>query len=192
MPARAFAAAALTTLLVGGCAAGDDTIPDDDDVEESAAGTETDAAAGPDGAPETEPEATASDEGSGPEEPDDDGSSAGTVTVGGIEYSLDEVRSCDPLQDAGIDRELELQGLGTHEGERVQVDVSVQTIGGAPFDDVSWAGPEGVFGSPESAEVVHEDGRIIGAATLVDGLTQTETVDVEFVMDVPAETVACR
>lgn len=158
----------------------------------------------PEGPPEEEPVATAAgeDEATLPEpeaEPEDDADAQaatvrGTVTVDGTRYEITELRNCDPYQDDMVDTELELQGLGEHDGERVQIDVYVQTIAGTPLDDVSWSGPEGVFGGPEDADVTLDAGgtSVSGAATLLDALTQTETVDIEFDLDVPAGTIACR
>jgi len=118
----------------------------------------------------------------------------GTVTVDGVAYEITTLRNCDPLDEGPIERELELQGLGDAEGERVQIDVYVQRIGGNPFDDVSWSGPEGVFGNPADARVeISADGTsVTGSATLDDAMTQTETIDVEFDLAVPADTISCR
>ncbi|UFU03750.1 hypothetical protein LQF12_03835 [Ruania suaedae] len=120
------------------------------------------------------------------------GSAAGTVSVDGVEYEITELRNCEPLQDGAVDRELELQGFGEHEGERTQVDVYVQELAGTPYDDVSWSGPEGVYGGPQDAVVELDATSVRGTATLMDSLTQTETVSIEFELEVPAETIACR
>jgi len=120
------------------------------------------------------------------------GSILGWVDVDGVEYEITELRNCEPLNDGTIERELELQGFGEVDGDRVQIDVYVGTIGGAPFDDVAWNGPEGVFGDPGQADVTLDANRVAGSATLVDSLTQTETVAIEFDLEVPTELVACR
>lgn len=118
----------------------------------------------------------------------------GLVTVDGVSYEISELRNCEPLSDGTVERELELQGIGKHEGSRVQIDVYVQKLLGNPFDEVSWAGPEGVFGGPEDAAITLNDSgtRVSGSATLVDAATQSETIAVEFDLEVPAETIACR
>jgi hypothetical protein len=117
----------------------------------------------------------------------------GTVTVAGTEYAISEVRRCEPLDEGGIERELELQGFGqSPDGERVQIDVYQQSIGGAPFDDVSWAGPEGVFGGPDDADLTVDGDEVSGSATLVDAMTQEESVAVSFTLPIPSDELACR
>ena len=168
------------------------------------------AGADPEASPAEEPVAAPAEGDTSPQDPtdepdgpaegsEDDGDSQvapvrGTVTVDGTRYEITELRNCDPYEMDMIDVELELQGIGEHDGERVQIDVYVQTIAGTQADDVSWAGPEGVFGGPEDANVTLDaDGTSVrGVATLLDALTQTETVDIEFDLDVPAGTIACR
>ena len=118
----------------------------------------------------------------------------GQVTVDGVSYSLDSVHACDPLNDGLVERELELQGTGTHEGDRLQVDVYVQTVGGQPMNDVAWAGPEGIFGDPRDLDLSVDDAaaRVSGTATLHDAMTQVETINIEFDVRIPSDTVACR
>ena len=160
-------------LLVAGCAA--DASPDAD----------SDGAATP-GANDG---GTASE---APVDPTDTTETLGTVVVDGVEYDITEVRNCEPLSDGTVERELELQGFGTHDdGERVQIDVYIQTLAGVPYDDVSWNGPEGVFGGPDDADIaLINDGAIVtGSATLVDAMNQTETIGIGFTLEV---TVACR
>src|SRR5690606_32184930 len=132
----------------------------------------TDSGGAGDAAPDAEPEAV-----------------RGTVVVDGVSYDMTTMRNCEPFEVEGIDVALELQGLGEHDGERVQVDVYIQTIGGMPSDDVSWAGPEGVYGGSDDAAVTLDEaaGRVVGTATLKDSLTQTETIGIEFDLEVPAE-----
>lgn len=117
---------------------------------------------------------------------------SGTVQVDGVDYVLTEFRRCEPLQDGTIDRELELQGIGEADGDRIQIDVYVETIGNLPFNDVSWAGPEGVFGGPEDAEIEIVDDQVSGSATLLDAMSQTETLDIRFDLPIPADEIACR
>jgi len=118
----------------------------------------------------------------------------GAVVIDGVSYDINSVRACDPYNEGPIERELELQGTGEYEGTRTQIDVYVQTIGGAPMDEVSWAGPEGIYGGPENADVTVDGAgsRVFGEATLRDAMTQEETVHIEFELQIPAETVACR
>lgn len=124
----------------------------------------------------------------------------GSVTVDNQEYQLHEIRRCIPLETEGVERELELQARGFvsagegYDGEDwVQLDVAKQTIAGARYDDVSWAGPEGVYGSTvEPSEVVFSGTMATGRGTLVDALTQEATVTVSFMVDVPGEEIDCR
>ncbi|UFU07340.1 hypothetical protein [Ruania halotolerans] len=131
------------------------------------------------------------------EEAEDQSSSGavlGIVTVDDVQYEITELRNCEPLQQEMVERELELQGFGEHDGERVQIDVYIEELAGVPYNDVAWAGPEGVYGSPDGAEVTLDAGgaSVRGVATLKDAMTQTETVRVDFDLDVPADTIACR
>ena len=118
----------------------------------------------------------------------------GTVTVDGTSYGPLEMRACDPLNDGVVERELELQGTGSHEGTSTQVDVYVQTVGGQPMNDVSWAGPEGVFGSPLDLDLTVDDAaaRVYGTAILQDAMTFEDTISIEFDVEIPADTIACR
>lgn len=47
------------------------------------------------------------------------------------------MRRCEPLNDGTIERELELQGLGEHDGQRIQIDVYKQMIAGQAAHEVS-------------------------------------------------------
>lgn len=116
----------------------------------------------------------------------------GTVEAGGVTYEITQVRRCDPLQTDMVDRELEVQGLGEQDGQRVQIDVYVQQIAGTQLDDVSWAGPEGIFGSPEDAQVVFDGSTVSGSATLRDAHEHVETLAVSFELEVPDEILQCR
>ncbi|KOX09967.1 hypothetical protein [Nocardiopsis sp. NRRL B-16309] len=167
----------------------EDTTPQDD-------ASVTDEAA----AEEAAAEEAAAEEGA-QEESDggDAGTVLGTVSVDGVEYEITEVRNCVPLEQAGVEREVELQGRGSVDGETIQVDAYVQTIGGAPMDSISWSGPEGVFGSNQGAtgsgqEVALEvsGSQATGSAVLNDALAGTETVSVEFTLPVPDELVDCH
>lgn len=109
-------------------------------------------------------------------------------------YAITELRNCEPLSDGTVERELELQGFGQHEGVRIQIDVYKQTVAGVASNDVSWSGPEGVFGSSDGATITwgSDDSHVLGSSMLVDGLNQTEKIMIDFELQVPAETVACR
>lgn len=123
------------------------------------------------------------------------GEALGTVRINdSITYTITQLRKCDPYDDEFIERELELQGFGEHDGERVQVDVYIETIAGAPFHDVSWAGPEGAFGSDGEANITWgaDESNVLGSATLVDAWTQEEQLQLDFDLGVPAETATCR
>ncbi|WP_110588301.1 hypothetical protein [Microbacterium suaedae] len=109
-------------------------------------------------------------------------------------YAITELRNCEPLNDGTIERELELQGFGEHEGTPIQIDVYKQMVAGSAGNEVSWSGPEGVFGSSDIASITWagEGDNVLGSSTLVDGATQSEKIMVGFDLQVPAETVACR
>ncbi|GAA1862245.1 hypothetical protein ACFQZV_13120 [Microbacterium koreense] len=169
---------ATATLLLAGCAS-------DADV------------AGPS---EVDQEPPVSTEGNAPED-DEPVESRGAVRVNeATTYSITELRRCEPLDDEMIERELELQGFGEHDGERVQIDVYLQTLAGAPQNHVSWAGPEGVFGSDPldggrgDARVTWgpDDASVLGSATMFDALAGEERIMLDFDLEVPADTVACR
>jgi len=154
-------------------------------------------AAAPEAEADDAPEPDRSDATPEPVEGSEQGAPAtvrGVVRVDGVGYDITEVRRCEPLDDGTVDRELELQGLGEHEGGRVQIDVYVQTVAGVPSDDIAWSGPEGVFGNPEDTDVVLDaDGaEVRGTTTLMDAMTHEETVAVDFELEVPAENVDCR
>lgn len=131
-----------------------------------------------------------------PEGDEGDDSSAtvlGTATVGGTSYDITELRNCEPLTQDAIESSLELQGFGeTADGERVQIDVYIQTIGGTPLDVVSWSGPEGVFGTQDHADVQLADNRVSGSATMVDSFTLEEELAIEYNLVVPNELIDCR
>src|SRR5690606_13738842 len=116
----------------------------------------------------------------------------GQVDVAGTTYDILEVRRCEPLQKEMLDRDLEVQGFGVHGGERVQIDVYVQEVAGQQLDEVSWAGPEGIFGGPEDAAVPFDGSVVRGSATVRDSLTQEQTLPVTFELEVPDEIVRCR
>lgn len=109
-------------------------------------------------------------------------------------YSITELRNCEPLNDGIIERELELQGFGQHEGERIQIDVYKQMVAGSAGNEVSWSGPEGVFGSSDIAGITWapDGASVLGSSELVDSMTQTERLMIDFDLQVPSETVACR
>ena len=172
---RGLAPAALAAaLILTGCAADPGELSDPAEPSDPAPAEDTPAEDAPDDA---QPDAVA----------------RGTVTAGGTSYVITELRNCEPFEIEGIDVELELQGLGQSDtGEGVQIDVYIQDIGGAPFNDVSWSGPEGVFGGPDGADVQLADGRVSGSATLVDSLEQVELLDIQFDLEVPDDLIACR
>lgn len=160
-------------------------------------------------APEAPAPATEAPE-AGPDEPADDaqadeadepaerepdeplGEIVGQVDVAGTTYDILEVRRCEPLQMEMLDRDLEVQGFGVHGGERVQIDVYVQEVAGQQLDEVSWAGPEGIFGGPEDVAVTFDGSVVRGSATVRDALTQEQTLPVTFELEVPDEIVQCR
>lgn len=184
MRASLRAAALATTLLLTTAACGSD--PDEGGAEAASVPADAATAETP-----TEPPP---EEAAEPEEDTSAGQVRGVVTVDGTSYDITELRNCEPIDDGTIERELELQGLGEHEGERVQIDVYLQKIAGTTLHEVSWAGPEGVFGGPEDPNVTLDAAgtSVRGVATLFDSMTQTDTVEVDFDLEVPAETIDCR
>lgn len=120
--------------------AADDAAADGDAADDDTADDAPDATADDDAAADDTADEPASDDGDSADTQQEPESitGAGTVTVDGTDYAISEVRRCEPLDDGTVERELELQGIGEAPGgERVQMDVYVQTIGGAPFDDVA-------------------------------------------------------
>lgn len=173
---RGFAPVALAAAFVlAGCAAGADepTEPNGSTAEEAPAGE----------APSEE----------APEGEEPSGTVQGTATVGGTTYDITELRNCEPLQQEAIESSLELQGFGeAADGERVQIDVYIQSIGGSPLDVVAWSGPEGVYGTQEHADVQLAGDRVSGSATMVDSFTLEEELAIEYDLAVPSELIACR
>lgn len=122
------------------------------------------------------------------------GTTRGVVIVDGVSYDITDVQNCEPYADDIVDRQLELQGFGEHDGERLQIDVYIETLAGMPVNDVSWMGPEGVFGGPEDANVMLDSSgtSVRGNAVLFDSLTMEDTVSIEFDLEIPDDTYACR
>lgn len=116
-----------------------------------------------------------------------------------VTYSITELRKCEPLDGDMIESELELQGLGEHDGERIQIDIYLETIAGTPHNHFSWNGPEGVFGSDpldgsdSDAGITWgpDNASVLGSGTLFDSLTGEEQIFVDFDLQVPTEAVAC-
>lgn len=166
------ASLATTALLLSGCSSEPD-VPNQSEVNQ---------------------EPPASTEESAPES-NEPAESLGAVRVNqAITYSITELRNCEPLNDGTIERELELQGFGEHEGERIQIDVYKQMVAGGAANEVSWSGPEGVFGSSDIAQITWgpDGASVLGSSELVDSMTQTERLMISFDLQVPTETVACR
>lgn len=133
----------------------------------------------------------------------------GTVIVAGTTYEITELRNCEPLDlGDGMERLLELQGLGRDGGERVQIDVYVSDGPAGGLHEVSWNGPEGVRGNQAlelggdwldnaqtalgSPPVALTDERVSGALPVLDAMTQDDPVDLAFDLPVPAERISCR
>lgn len=172
-------ALAAGALLLASCSSGSDELDPSEANQDSSVSTGESSAEGNESSPEDV----------------DAGEVLGTVRINDLTtYTITELRNCEPLDDGTIDRELELQGFGQHEGDRVQIDVYKQMVAGSAGNEVSWSGPEGVFGSSGVAQITWgpDEANVLGSSTMVDGLTQTERIRVAFDMQVPAETVACR
>lgn len=169
--------ASAALLLLSGCGT-DAAAPDSSTQSTNEAALPTSESAAPQVAEASEPEAR----------------DYGHVTVDGVTHVLGSVRACDPLNEGLVERELELQGLGTSNGSRIQLDVYVQKIAGQQINDVAWSGPEGVFGNPRHLKISVDEteSRISGSAALHDAQTQEQLIDIEFNMPIPSETVACR
>jgi hypothetical protein len=157
----------------------DDTEPADDDADDTSDGTEDTTEV--DEATDADEEAT-EDLATG---------ELGTVTVDGTSYVVERVIVCDPDEDAGFDRDLELQAIGDADGARTQLDV---VLGGILPVDVSWAGPEGIFGMGEAgtAAADHDGDQLTGTASLEDPFGEGETVELTFDVVVPDDTTSCR
>lgn len=176
-----FMGALLLAAALTGCGSEEPTPAADEPIDSATEDIDADAPKEEPAAPADEPEPAAA---------------IGVVIVDGLSYEVTETTRCEPYEDGVIERKLELQGFGEHDGARFQIDVYLETIGGAPHDNVSWAGPEGVFGMGETGEanVALDAGEtsVRGVATLYDSLTFEDSVLVEFDLPVPPETFACR
>jgi hypothetical protein len=157
-----------------------------------------------------------------PADPDGDGDSAsppappsgpqvGSVVVDGTTYALNEALLCEEdelLQDLGLERAMELQGLGRAADGRVQIDLYMESFAGTEIHDVSWFGPEGIFTNSAillGASWVDEDdqalpgppitvssGRATGSMVLYDATGSGSTIEVSFDVEVPTELFECR
>lgn len=181
---RLFPLVTILALALGACSSDEPAAPDDaPDAAEAPAAEATDDAS--QDAPATDDEA--------PDDTPAPAAAVGTVEVDGTSYGISEVLRCEPFDDGVVDRELELQGFGeAPDGTRVQIDVYVEELSGMPFDDVSWSGPEGVYGSPEDAEVDFTGDNVTGTAVLHQAMGDGTTVTVSFDLPVPADLFACR
>lgn len=197
------AALALTLLLAGFLAACGDDDSDTSNPADTAAGSSTadDTADGP-------ADDTASDDPAdeGDDTPPASTGDAGTATVDGATYGFDRALRCDPdsVGVPGLEREIEAQFLG----DGVQLDVYVESINGMPMHQVSWAGPEGIFGASftqigdswmgegddiyQDSPVVVDGDRATGSVVLYDAMTMEDTIELDFDVTIPSETFACR
>jgi hypothetical protein len=135
---------------------------------------------------------------------------AGTVTIGGTTYGMDEALRCeeDSMDVPGIDRELEVQFFSRTDGGMVQLDLYISSIGTLPIHDVSWSGPEGIFGASitqqggtwtgdgdetyQDAPISIDGNRATGSVVLYDAFTMEESIDIDFDVVIPDDTFACR
>ena len=173
------AALAATTLLLASCSSDSDVVDSTQGDQDSSVSTGEDSSESNDSSAEDA----------------ETGEALGTVRVNDFTtYTITELRNCEPLSDGTIERELELQGFGEHEGDRVQIDVYKQMVGGSAGNEISWSGPEGVFGSSGVAQITWgpDSANVLGSSTMVDAQTQEEKIKVAFDLQVPDETVDCR
>ena len=158
------------------------------------------------------------DGGSNPDEADSSGGDSstgspgafGTATVGDTTYSFDEALRCEEgdLGIEGMEREVEAQFLGRSDDGRIQLDLYISEFSGMPMHDVSWAGPEGVFGASvteiggswmgenddiyQDAPIAIDGDRATGSVVLYDAMTMEDSLEVDFDVIVPSDTFACR
>lgn len=199
---RRLATLAIAFLLMGFLAA-----CGDDDGDTSAPSDDTSAVDDSDApADDGDADAPADDE-EGDSVPEVGSGDAGTVTIDGTTYDMNQALLCDPdsADTEMSDRELELQVLG--EGGN-QLDVYISEMAGVPLHDVSWAGPEGIYGNGISQmggawtgqagdtyadPPISVDGnRATGSVVLYDAMTMEESIELDFDVVIPSETFACR
>lgn len=187
-------------VLAAGCGSDDDGDGDDasDTPETTAATSPTD--------DDTGDEADEADEGAGDEagssEPGSD--LAGTATVSGTTYDLDQVISCDPDDPNQVDGLLlDLTGVGSADG--AQINVFITEFSGAETHLVDWSGPEGILsgaGQLQADGWVTDDGSALpgapfelGASSVSGALVVTseegESLDLEFELPLPLEFSPC-
>ena len=134
---------------------------------------------------------------------------AGTFTVDGVTYGLHEAMQCDPsyFDVDMVERLLDTQYVGRSDEGSVIIHIAHSELAGNPNWDVSYNGPEGVFGSHLSelggqwmgeqddtyAEppVTVEGNNITGAATLYDPMTMEDSVEVSFDVTFPDQMINC-
>jgi hypothetical protein len=197
---RRLATLALALLVAGSLAA-----CGDDDTDTSAPADTTSDSPAPLG---DDPSAVGDDAGSGGD--DTPTGSFGTATVGDTTYSFDQALRCeeDDLGIDGMEREIEAQFLGRSDDGRIQLDLYISEFSGMPMHDVSWAGPEGVFGASftqiggtwmgenddvyQDAPIALDGDRATGSVVLYDGMTMEESIELDFDVVVPSDTFACR
>lgn len=200
---RSLLAALFVVGLLAGC--GDDGDGD----ATPAPDAQDDGAVGPEGEAEAEVDGEGEDAGAG--DAPSEGGGAGTVTVDGTQYAIDETRTCDPaeIDVAMVERELELQGLGSAGDDRVQIDVYIEELAGSPSQQVSWSGPEGIYSSTASGvgsgwtdldanepldgppiEVAGD--RVAGEVTMTSATGEGDPITISFDLGVPGEFSVCR
>lgn len=196
-------------VLVGSLAAcGDDdtdsSAPDNNDTTEAAsngAGDESGSEGGSDTSDNSESGSEIGSEGAAGD--------WGTATVAGTDYPFDNASRCNPdsIDIEGLDDQIEAQFFSTVR-DRGQLDIFVAEVGGNPIHEVSWAGPEGIFGASflqiggtwmgdndtvyQDSPVVISGDRATGSIVLFDSMTMEEELELDFDVTIPSETIACR
>ena len=200
---RLFTALALIVGLLAACGNDDDSAPPNDDAT-PAADNGDDPGDDPGDGPTDDPGETDTENGGASASAD-----AGTFTVDGVTYGIHEAMQCDP-SDFDVDMVellLDTQYLGRSDEGGVIVHISHSEFAGNPSWDVSYNGPEGVFGAHLSdvggqwmgeqddtyaeAPVTVEGNNITGAATLYDPMTMEESVEVSFAVTFPDQLISC-
>ncbi|MDE0804761.1 MAG: hypothetical protein OSA99_15740 [Acidimicrobiales bacterium] len=180
-------AALLALVLLFAAACGGD----DDDASGATSGDD-DAAASDDAS--DDPGEDTSDDADDDDDGDDEAPATGefgTITINGDAYAVSTLNRCIPFSES--DDDLDLQALG--DGVKINIYASSGTI-----DDVSVDGStvESEYGSRAFGgfdSQIHDQstdgGRAMGSATMPDAMGGTDTVEVEWDVEIPSDVRDC-